>query len=132
RHDILKALIADGARLVVLGRDDELADLPEFKSAGAQADLDKRRYVDYSPAQKLIVVPENNILSNAGEPFADECLVIGAFARAMYRVTGLRPVDPDFDTRRDKQQYELRVKRMDIEFDRQLEKIYDAAMTKGL
>src|SRR5262249_46640736 len=33
RHDILKALIADGARLVVLGRTERLSDLPEFKDA---------------------------------------------------------------------------------------------------
>src|SRR5205823_14042704 len=31
RHDILKALIADGARLVVLGRREKRYDLPEFK-----------------------------------------------------------------------------------------------------
>jgi hypothetical protein len=180
RHDILKALIADGARLVVLGRDDKVADLPEFKSAGAnsplknsplplgegqgegrlrvfpangphpnplpegegalksvfqraaRADLGKSRYVDYSPGNTLIVVPEENILGLAGEPFAGQCLVIGALAKTMHRVTGLRPVDPDFDKRRDKQQYELRVTRMDIEFDRKLEKIYDVAMSAGL
>src|SRR5262249_39071941 len=31
RHDILKALIADGARLVVLGRHERLSGLPEFQ-----------------------------------------------------------------------------------------------------
>jgi len=132
RHDILKALIADGARLVVLGREDKLADLPEFKAAGAQADIGPQRYVDCSPEKKLIVTPEDNLLRNGGEPFEKESLVIGALARAMHQVTGLRPVDPEFDRRRDKQQYELRVKRMDIEFDRRLEKIYDAAMSKRL
>ncbi len=50
----------------------------------------------------------------------------------MYHVAGLRPVDLDFDKRRDKQQYELRVTRMDIEFDRKLEKIYGAAMSARL
>ena len=47
-------------------------------------------------------------------------------------MTGQRPVDPDFDRRRDKQQYELRVKRLDVEFDQKLHKTYDGAMTKGL
>ena len=37
RHDILKALIADGARLVVLGRGEKLSDLPEFKEARMKA-----------------------------------------------------------------------------------------------
>ena len=34
RHDILKALIADGVKLVVLGPDESIADLPEYKVSG--------------------------------------------------------------------------------------------------
>src|SRR5262249_32618158 len=33
RHDVLKAMIADGARLVVLGRGEKLSDLPELQEA---------------------------------------------------------------------------------------------------
>src|SRR5687767_9014002 len=40
RHDILKALIADGARLVVLARQERLSDLPEFQAAKHQAGFD--------------------------------------------------------------------------------------------
>src|SRR5207245_85119 len=46
--------------------------------------------------------------------------------------TGARPVIPEFDRRRDRQQYELRVKRLDIEFDQKLHKLYEAAREKGL
>jgi hypothetical protein len=34
----------------------------------------------------------------------------------MYRATANRPVDPEFDKRRDQQQYELRVTRLDQRF----------------
>jgi alpha-glucosidase len=132
RHDILKALIADGARLVVLGRDEKLSDLPEFKGSKNEAGFDGARYRDYTPALKLMVVPEENVLGLPGDPFAGRCMVVGAFAKALYQVTGLRPVIPDFDQQRDKQQYELRVKRMDVEFDQKLRKAYDAATTKAL
>jgi hypothetical protein len=44
----------------------------------------------------------------------------------------LRPVDPDFERRRGKQQYELRVRRLDIEFDHKLQKLHEEAMSKGL
>src|SRR5262249_14963067 len=44
RHDILKALIAAGARLVVLGRDEKLSDLPEFKQSTSDARVDGVRY----------------------------------------------------------------------------------------
>ena len=40
RHDILKAMIADGVRLVVLGRDEKLSDLPEFKESKDTAGFD--------------------------------------------------------------------------------------------
>ena len=49
RHDILKAMIADGGRLVVLGREEKLSDLPEFKDARKKAGFDEVRYLDYTP-----------------------------------------------------------------------------------
>ncbi len=131
RHDVLKAIIAEGARLVVLGRRERLSDLPEFKES-RKAVFDEVRSLDYTPELKLMVVPEENVLGLPGDPFAGECAVVGVFARALYRVTGSRPAIPDFDKRRDKQQYELRVKRLDVEFDERLRKAYDAAKEKGL
>ena len=77
-------------------------------------------------------VPEENVLSPPGKPFAGECMVVHLFAKALYQVTGLRPADPDFDRRRDKQQYELRVKRMDLEFDARLGQTYAEAMSQNL
>ncbi len=70
RHDILKALIADGARLVVLGRDETLSDLPEFAESKSAAGFDGVRYLDYTPQLKLMVVPEENVLGLEHDPFA--------------------------------------------------------------
>ena len=47
-------------------------------------------------------------------------------------MAGLRPADPDFERQRGKQQYELRVKRLDITFDQRLRQLHDEAMGKGL
>ena len=47
-------------------------------------------------------------------------------------MTGVRPVDPDFDKRRQRQQYELRVSRLDVTFDQKLQKLHDEAKGKGL
>src|SRR5207244_1702224 len=57
---------------------------------------------------------------------------VSVFAKGLYQVTGLRPADPDFERQRGKQQYELRVKRLDIDFDRALQKAHEAATSKGL
>ncbi len=132
RHDVLKALIEDGTRLVVLGRREKLSDLPEFQSDRTKVGFDLARYCDYRPDLKRLVVPEENVLGLAGEPFAGKDLVVSVLARALYQVTGRRPVINDFDRRRDKQQYELRVKRLDVEFDRKLRKLHAEATKKEL
>jgi dipeptidyl aminopeptidase/acylaminoacyl peptidase len=131
RHDILKAMIADGARLVVLGAKEKLSHLPEFKDSKDAAGFDEVRYLDYTPGLKLMVVPEENVLCLPNDPFAGKCMVISVFAKALHQVTGLRPADPHFDKQRGAQQYELRVKRLDIEFDQRLRKIYEEAMSKN-
>jgi alpha-glucosidase len=132
RHDILKALIADGARLVVLGRNENLSDLPEFKKWKNETGFDEVRYLDYTADRKLMVVPEENVLGLAREPFAGKGMVVSVFAQALYQVTGKRAVIPDFEKRRDRQQYELRVKRLDVEFDQKLKKMFAAATAKSL
>ncbi len=132
RHDILKALIADGVKLIVLGPDEKLSDLPEYKTIHGDGLDHMARFLDYTPEVKLLVVGQENVLSDLRrDSYATECQVIRAFAKAIYHVTGTREVDPDWETRKGIQQYELRVQRMDIRFDRKLETLYTAAYTAG-
>jgi len=132
RHDILKALIADGVKLVVLGPDERLSDLPEYKDRQGKGLDHTARFLDYSPAVKLLVVGQENVLGNLRrDPYATDCQIIRAFAKAIYHVTGTRPVDPNWEKRERVQQYELRVQRMDVRFDRKLKTLYDAAISKG-
>src|SRR5262245_6505874 len=79
RHDILKAMIYDGARLVVLGRNEKLSDLPEFFEARKNGGFDETRYADYTNERKLMVVPEENVLRLPGDPFAGKSLVVSVF-----------------------------------------------------
>jgi hypothetical protein len=131
RHDLVKALMAEDVRMIVLARGERLSDLPEFKDA-SQETFDAARFADYTPERKRIVVPEENLLASAGDPFAGQSAVVTTMAKAFYRVAGQRPVDPEFDKRRQKQQYELRVKRLDVEFDQRVQKAYGQAIEKGL
>lgn len=133
RHDVLKALMADGVRLVVLGRGEKPSDLPEFRQDRGQAGADLARRVDYTPDRKVLVVPEENLVGPAAlDPLAGQGAVVAAMARAVHAVTAGRPVDADFDKRPQKQQYELRVRRLDVEFDARLKEAFDAAAAKGL
>jgi alpha-glucosidase len=134
RHDILKALIADGVKLVVLGRNEKISDLPEFKGMKEINGADPGgRVVEYTPEKKSLVVGEENLVGSGTTPQAADCEVIRVFAKALYHVTGTRPVDPNWNNRgRAVQQYELRVKRLDMQFDEKLEQIHEAATAKGL
>jgi hypothetical protein len=133
RHDLLKALIADGVKLVVLGRDEKLSDLPECKGMKDAEGLDApTRTLDYTPDTKLLVVGEENVLANPKDPNAGDNQVIRALAKALYNVTGTRPVDPNWEKRgRDVQQYELRVKRLDVRFDERLKELHGNALSAG-
>jgi len=133
RHDILKALIDDGVRLVVLGRHERLADLPELVTASPSDGRESlARVYDYTPVTKLLVVPEENVLGNANESPAGPNPVIRVFAKTLYDVTAHRPIDPNWERRGlAVQQYELRVQRLDVRFDRRLQELYNRAIADG-
>jgi hypothetical protein len=134
RHDILKALIADGVKLVVLGRDEKISDLPDITNLDSQPpSLDTlARILHYTPETKLLVVGEENMLANPGEPGVGDCQVVRVFAKALYHVTALRAVDPNWENRgRNVQQYELRVQRLDERFDKRVREIYAKSLAAG-
>ena len=122
RHDILKAFIADGVKLVVLGPHEKLSDLPEYQKLQVKRPDHMARFLDYSPQLKLLAVGQENVLGDLHhDPYTTQCQVIRVFAKAIYHVTAGREVDPDWEKRDRVQQYELRVQRMDVRFDRKLE-----------
>jgi hypothetical protein len=135
RHDILKVLINDGARLVVLGRSEKLSDLPQLALwASTQPAWDDARYLDYIPRLKVMVVPEENVLGESGDPFAGASSVVRVMARAAFTVTARRPVDPNWELRpgRTWQQYELRVTRLDERFGAKMDALLAQARQRGL
>jgi hypothetical protein len=131
RHDILKALMADGLKLVVLGPSEKIADLPEYKSLENKAAIDAlARTRPYSSALKLLVVGEENVAADPRAASAGDNQVIRSFASAIYRVTGTRPVDPEWEKRPRNvwQQYELRVTRLDVRLDEKLKELHEKAL----
>jgi len=125
RHDILKALMVEGVKLVVLGPNESIADLPEYKKLANKSNIDHTlRYLTYNSEMKLLVVPQENVLANPREMYVGDDQVIRVFADALYKVAGMRPVISDY---RGNQQYELRVKRLDVQFDRAVTELFDKA-----
>src|SRR5580765_1235082 len=68
RHDVLKALIADGVKLVVLGPGERISDLPEYKSLADARDIDAlARFLDYDPRMKVLAVGEENVMADPSQ-----------------------------------------------------------------
>jgi dipeptidyl aminopeptidase/acylaminoacyl peptidase len=132
RHDILKALIAEGVKLVVLGTGEKIADLPEYRDWKRRGIDPLARYLAYTPDTKTMVVGEENVVGDPDDPKVGPNQVIRVLALGLLAVAGTRPVDPDWEKPgRALQQYELRVKRLDVRFDQQLERLYKYAMQAG-
>jgi hypothetical protein len=130
RHDILKALINDGVKLVVLGPKERVADLPEFKSRKDSAVL--TRTLDYDPATKTLVVDEANVMADPDKAWVGGSQVIRVMTRAAYQLVSNRPVDLNWEKRgRNVQQYELRVKRLDVQFGEKVKGLHAASIGKG-
>ncbi|NGO38724.1 prolyl oligopeptidase family serine peptidase [Limisphaera ngatamarikiensis] len=129
RHDILKALIQDGLKLVILAPTETLADLPEFRNHPQTPTADpSNRSPGFYPQQKLLVVHEENVLANPHQPGQTDNQIVAIFAEALHRVAGTRPVLTNF---RPSQQYELRVKRLDETFDQRLTQLHRQALAQG-
>jgi hypothetical protein len=125
RHDVLKALMAEKLKLVVLGPNESVADLPEYKKLADKAMVDHTlRCLTYSPEMKLLVVAQENVLANPRDMYVGDSQVIRVFADAIYRVAGTREPIPNY---RGNQQYELRLKRLDADFDRVVTELFEKA-----
>ena len=133
RHDILKALINEQVRMVVLGRGERLADLPEAGDWRARPGFDPLvRLLEYAPETGLVVVAEENVLGDPSAPGMGDDQVIRLMARAAHRVVAARPVDPNWENRgQEVQQYELRVERLDVRFGERLERLFAEAVAAG-
>jgi alpha-glucosidase len=134
RHDLLKALIAEEFKLVVLASGESIADLPEYQALADKSPIDAlARTLDYTSPLKLLIVAEENVTADPREPGVGDNQVIRVFASAIHQVAGMRPVDPDWESRPRGvwQQYELRVQRLDVRFDEKLMELHEQALAAG-
>ncbi|MGC8640995.1 MAG: prolyl oligopeptidase family serine peptidase [Isosphaeraceae bacterium] len=132
RHDLLKALLAAGVKLAILGPGETISQLPEYRGdQGSRIDR-LPRYLEYSPETRTVVVGEENVLGDPDQPGVGPNQVIRVLARALHDVAGTRPIDPNWDRRGSEvQQYELRVKRLDVRFDEALQHLFKNATRAG-
>lgn len=127
RHDILKKMIDDGLRVVVLADGEDINVVPECAVLSTT-----ERCLTINKPEFRIVIGRDYILTP--EKYGEN-LLVREFAKAIVTNVANRPVDPNFEkaSPRGKQQYELYgVVRVDERFKKQLEELYKKAMDKGL
>jgi hypothetical protein len=135
RHDVLKALIGAGVRLVVLGQKESVTDLPEYRGKKPGGSWDPQvRIVEYSRETPVLVLGEEYLLGTYRAVRRGDMQLIRLLAKALLQVTGSRPVDPDWERRPRHlwQQYELAVQRLDERFGQAVRRAYEAALAGGL
>lgn len=129
RQDILKAFIHQGGKLVVLARDESLADLPEYAVWRELEGFDPLlRTMNFCDRTMTFVVAQENVLSDPRQPMVGDQQVVAVLARAIYETTGQRPQE---EPPGQLQQYELRVERIDRTFAEKVDALHARAMESG-
>ncbi|MDP6634313.1 MAG: hypothetical protein QGG42_05410 [Phycisphaerae bacterium] len=112
RPDIAKAMVANKARMVVMGVNEFTTDIPEHSKLKPKGFWDKRaRGLGGMPRRPATSCGEENLLRYKGDPYITENILIHEFAHGMHHL-GLNFADKTFDKR--------------------LKATYESAMKKGL
>ena len=112
RPDVKRAMVASGARLVILAHNEFTTDVPEFAHFKPKDYWDARaRGTGGSQDDPYCSCGEENLLGYQGDPYWQENILIHEFAHNMH-LRGMVRIDPTFDKR--------------------LKETYDAAMKQGL
>lgn len=130
RHDILKIFISAGAKVVVLGQDERLADLPEHALWKDMEGYDPLlRMKDYCTRTQTFVIAEESLMASPLDPAVGDHPLIATLSRAIYSVSHDRPAEvlnPSLI-----QQYELNVTRLDFNFEEKVDALFEAARQAG-
>jgi len=112
RPDVRTAMIANGSRVIIMGRSEFTTDVPEYAGFKPKDYWDARaRGLGGSQTDPVCSCAEENMLAFPGDPYASENIFIHEFAHNIH-LRGMLKVDPTFD--------------------RRLKATYQAAMAKGL
>lgn len=132
RYDILRTLVEANVTLVIY--EDKDMPLPKDISMGISTGFfikeDKGRALIQIPNKFRFGIPASDILNNDDESTSSK--LIHDFALTAYIYTGFREVIPNFANRKNIQQFEKGLKRMDLRFDKRMNTLYNSAIVKDL
>ena len=133
RHDILKTFIDDDARVVVLGENENIDDLPEYGTWRRLDGFDALvRSHAYIPETSTFIVAEENVLANPRDPLVGDQHVVEVFARSIYTYLGRREEQEPYGSAGGIQQYQIGLTPIDRRFAARVREVYDRAMEQDL
>lgn len=132
RHDVLKALIDGGLELAVYEDGQAPAGLKELHPETFVDAREPNKPAANLPQRLCFGVPQSNLLNGLNSRRNSESMLIGAMAKAVLLYTGFRDMDPDYDSRRLKQQYEKDLERLDRRTYDKLRRLHRSAAEQGL
>ncbi len=95
RTDLLRAMAAKRARLVVMAHNEYTTDVPEHAHLEPKVYWDRRAR---GLGGRTASCAEENLLSFTGDPYSTENILVHEFAHAIHDV-GMKALDPTFDRR---------------------------------
>ena len=113
RPDLLEALIESRVRVGIIGKSQEVTDLPEYAGLRAEADRwNKRaRGLGATRDKPAVSAGEENLIDLPNDRYKGESILVHEFGHTVHEM-GLNAVDPEFEPR--------------------LKEAYEGAMKKGL
>jgi len=102
RSDVHARLIENGLRVAVIGRNEVITDLPDYRDlniASAETGRDREiRSLGATLARPVSSAAEENLLCLADDPFSSEFLLVHSLAHGLRRL-GIVTIDADWDAR---------------------------------
>ena len=99
RPDVRAAMIANGSRVIIMGRAEFTTDIPEYAHMKPKEYWDARaRGLGGSETDPVCSCSEENVLAFPGDPYAAENIFIHEFAHNIH-LRGMLKLDPTFDKR---------------------------------
>lgn len=109
RKSLLKALIDNNVRVVVMATSENTTDIPEHSDLTPKDYWDKRaRGLGATHARPVSSCAEENVLGYSGDPYKGESILIHEFAHTLHEMA-IVDIDKDFEEKL-KQAYDVAIK----------------------
>ncbi len=108
RPDLLELMSRSNTRMIVIGADEEVSEIPEYYKADPQEAARQNRRVRGYGGRRLVSCGQENLLNLSGDRYRGENIFIHEFAHSIH--SNVRRLEPDFQQTLDRLYRQARAK----------------------